>query len=588
MLYPKQSQTRCVLDLNGIWDLAREHEKCGQEDGFEAEKKVAVPCSYNDLYAEEGFRMWSGGVWYSRTFVVPRALRGERLVLRFGSVAYSAEVYVNGLRAGAHAGGHTPFEFDVTHLVGGGDNLLCVRGENALSAETVPMGGLNNAPENGQFAGQYPDVPFDFFPYGGIQRNVCLYTTSPDGWISDIRVVTTIDGATGRVSIEGAVDGAGGIGDTIHITVDGATTAAILDPADAGNSRRFNVDLVIEDCKFWGVGAPNLYVATIALVDGAGAVVDEYAQRFGVRTIAVAGDRLLLNGAPVYLQGFGRHEDFPIVGKGLCHGVNVRDHELLKWINANSYRTTHYPYSEELVALADEQGILLIAEAPAVSINFDFVTPKTLENHRAALRELIERDRNAPSVIMWSVANEATTNRPEARPYFSELAADARSLDGTRPVTMVTCKVEDDAVVDLFDVVGVNFYPGWYHLPGVGARAPWAAQRDNMRDALSALHAKCGKPIFVSEFGADALAGMHALPAEQWSEEYQADLIMELISVFRELDFVVGEHVWNFADFRTAQNFPRVGGNKKGVFTRDRQPKMAAHFLKRQWATPRY
>ncbi|EGB09357.1 hypothetical protein AURANDRAFT_58877 [Aureococcus anophagefferens] len=560
MLYPKQSQTRCVLDLNGIWDLAREHEKCGQEDGFEAEKKVAVPCSYNDLYAEEGFRMWSGGVWYSRTFVVPRALRGERLVLRFGSVAYSAEVYVNGLRAGAHAGGHTPFEFDVTHLVGGGDNLLCVRGENALSAETVPMGGLNNAPENGQFAGQYPDVPFDFFPYGGIQRNVCLYTTSPDGWISDIRVVTTIDGATGRVSIEGAVDGAGGIGDTIHIT----------------------------DCKFWGVGAPNLYVATIALVDGAGAVVDEYAQRFGVRTIAVAGDRLLLNGAPVYLQGFGRHEDFPIVGKGLCHGVNVRDHELLKWINANSYRTTHYPYSEELVALADEQGILLIAEAPAVSINFDFVTPRTLENHRAALRELIERDRNAPSVIMWSVANEATTNRPEARPYFSELAADARSLDGTRPVTMVTCKVEDDAVVDLFDVVGVNFYPGWYHLPGVGARAPWAAQRDNMRDALSALHAKCGKPIFVSEFGADALAGMHALPAEQWSEEYQADLIMELISVFRELDFVVGEHVWNFADFRTAQNFPRVGGNKKGVFTRDRQPKMAAHFLKRQWATPRY
>ncbi|KAH8072894.1 beta-glucuronidase [Aureococcus anophagefferens] len=412
MLYPKQSQTRCVLDLNGIWDLAREHEKCGQEDGFEAEK-VAVPCSYNDLYAEEGFRMWSGG------------------------------------------------------------------------------------------------------------RNVCLYTTSPDGWISDIRVVTTIDGATGRVSIEGAVDGAGGIGDTIHITVDGATTAAILDPADAGNSRRFNVDLVIEDCKFWGVGAPNLY-------------------------------------------GFGRHEDFPIVGKGLCHGVNVRDHELLKWINANSYRTTHYPYSEELVALADEQGILLIAEAPAVSINFDFVTPRTLENHRAALRELIERDRNAPSVIMWSVANEATTNRPEARPYFSELAADARSLDGTRPVTMVTCKVEDDAVVDLFDV------------------------RDNMRAALSALHAKCGKPIFVSEFGADALAGMHALTAEQWSEEYQADLIMELISVFRELDFVVGEHVWNFADFRTAQNFPRVGGNKKGVFTRDRQPKMAAHFLKRQWATPRY
>ena len=315
---------------------------------------------------------------------------------------------------------------------------------------------------------------------------------------------------------------------------------------------------------------------------------DEYVQRFGVRTVEVRGDRLLLNGEAVYLQGFGRHEDFPLLGKGLNHSVNIRDHELLKWIGANSYRTTHYPYSEELVMLADEQGVLLVSEAPAVSINFDFVTEATLENHCAALEELVRRDRNAPSVIMWSVANEATTNRPEARPYFARLAELARRLDGTRPVTMITCKVEDDLVVDLFDVIGVNFYPGWYHLPGMGAGEPWAAQRENMRETLVKMHANFGKPIFVTEFGADALAGMHALPAEQWSEEYQADLIIELIGVFRSLDFVVGEHVWNFADFRTAQNFPRVGGNKKGVFTRDRQPKLAAHLLKRQWATPRY
>ena len=165
MLYPERTKTRDVLDLNGIWDLAREHEAGDQHNGFVPEKKVAVPSSYNDLYADEGFRMWFDGVWYSRTFTLPRMLRDERLVLRFGSVAYRCEVFVNGARVGAHEGGHTPFEFDVTAAVTFDDaNLLCVRGENILSAKTVPMGNLSNKPENGQFAGQYPDVPFDFFP----------------------------------------------------------------------------------------------------------------------------------------------------------------------------------------------------------------------------------------------------------------------------------------------------------------------------------------------------------------------------------------------------------------------------------------
>jgi beta-glucuronidase len=319
------------------------------------------------------------------------------------------------------------------------------------------------------------------------------------------------------------------------------------------------------------------------VLDAAGSVLDEYPQRFGVRTVKVEGDRVLLNGKPVYLQGFGRHEDFHIIGKGLNHGVNIRDHELLKWINANSYRTTHYPYSEELIQLADEQGILIISEAPAVSINFQFVNERTLDAHLKVLAELVARDRNNPSVIMWSVANEATTNRPESVPYFRKLSELVRSLDSTRPVTMITCKGADDLVMEFFDVVGVNLYPGWYHLPGQVAEA-----RKDLRNTLDAMYAKFRKPIFITEFGADTISGLHSLPAEQWSEEYQTALILGLIEVMRECDYVVGEHIWNFADFRTAQNFVRVGGNKKGVFTRERQPKMVAHFLRKLWAQPRY
>jgi len=575
MLYPHRTHTRDLFELNGIWDFARELKKENQANGFRPEKQVAVPCSYNDLFVEEEFRMWHDGVWYARRFTMPRVLKDERIVLRFGSVAYRGEVFLNGKRLGDHETGYTPFEFDITDVLSfDAENLLCVRVENILSAETVPMGNLNNKPEPGQFAGQYPDTPFDFFPYAGIQRPVVIYSTSKTAWLDTVVVETAVKGTTGTVSLQGQVGGAAA---RVVMICNSIQTEAQVTKGE------FAASFDLPGVKLWDVGKPNLYTVLIRVLDAAGSVLDEYPQRFGVRTVKVEGDRVLLNGKPVYLQGFGRHEDFHIIGKGLNHGVNIRDHELLKWINANSYRTTHYPYSEELIQLADEQGILIISEAPAVSINFQFVNERTLDAHLKVLAELVARDRNNPSVIMWSVANEATTNRPESVPYFRKLSELVRSLDSTRPVTMITCKGADDLVMEFFDVVGVNLYPGWYHLPGQVAEA-----RKDLRNTLDAMYAKFRKPIFITEFGADTISGLHSLPAEQWSEEYQTALILGLIEVMRECDYVVGEHIWNFADFRTAQNFVRVGGNKKGVFTRERQPKMVAHFLRKLWAQPRY
>jgi beta-glucuronidase len=572
MIYPKRTRTRDLFELNGIWDFARELEPGGFSDGFVPEKQVAVPSSYNDLFTEEEFRMWDKGVWYQRRFEMPKMLKEERIVLRFNSVSYRGEVFLNGVRLGDHETGYTPFEFDITDAVDfENENLLCVRVENILSTDTVPMGNLNNNPEPGQFAGQYPDMPFDFFPYAGIQRPVMIYTTSKTAWLETVVVATQNDGT---VNVSGKV--CGSASKAVFRCVEVAVEAPVVDGT-------FQASFKIADVKLWDVWQPNLYNVNIRLVDESGEVLDEYTQRFGVREVKVEGNRILLNGKPVYFQGFGRHEDFPIIGKGLNHSVNVRDHELLKWINANSYRTTHYPYSEELIQLCDEQGILIISEAPAVSINFEFVTPKTLEAHLKVLAELIERDRNYPSVVMWSVANEATTNRPESIPYFKALSELVRSMDSTRPVTMITCKAEQDMVMEFFDVVGVNLYPGWYHLPG-----QIAAAKDDLRNTLEKMYAKFKKPIMITEFGADTIAGLHSLPAEQWSEEYQTELILGMIEVMRDLDYVVGEHIWNFADFRTAQNFVRVGGNKKGAFTRDRQPKMVCHFLKKLWAEPRY
>jgi beta-glucuronidase len=273
----------------------------------------------------------------------------------------------------------------------------------------------------------------------------------------------------------------------------------------------------------------------------------------------------------------------------------VRDFALLKWVGANSFRTSHYPYAEEVLDYADRQGFLVIDEVPAVGLHLSLghmgdpgaqtfgpgaIGEAAAAAHLAAIRELVSRDRNHPSVIAWSIANEPDTAEPAARGYFSPLAAAARELDPTRPVVLAnvaTAPPELDVVTDLFDMVLVNRYYGWYVDPG----DLQAAERA-LEDELQAW-ARLGKPILVTEFGADAMPGLHALPATVWSEEYQAALITMSLRVFSRIPEVIGAHVWNFADFLTAQAVHRPGGNHKGVFTRDRQPKAAAWLLRKLW-----
>lgn len=574
MLKPQLSSKRQLIGLNGIWKFTREHETPGNyHEGFDEEKLVPVPCSYNDLFTDNEFRMWDKGVWYEKKIIIPHAFTKNRIVLRFSAVNYKARVYFNGAFVTEHEGGYTPFEVDVTHHARVGKrNLICVRVENQLCMNTVPMGNLKNPAEPGQIGGQYPDMPFDFFPYTGIHRPVELYTTSNQGWIESVYIESKIIDGDAVVKIRGDIGG-----DAKEITIAEAESGSCM--SSLIDKRQFELDFLIKNPIAWDVENPKLYELKMSLHSQDGDKIDEYTQNFGIREVTITDGKLLLNGKPIYLKGFGRHEDFPIIGKGLNDAVNIRDYELIRWINANSYRTTHYPYSEELIELADRQGILIISESPAVSLNFDYSTDATLQMHKQAIRELVERDYNHPSVIMWSVANEANTDRPEARVYFDEVTRIVREIDRSRPITMATCKFEQDHAADLFDVLAINVYPGWYYLPGQIE----AAAKD-LGAQLKRIHNKFNKPILVSEFGADTIAGFHSLPAEQWSEEYQVELIEALIKEIRKHSFVIGEHVWTFSDFRTAQNHSRVGGNKKGVFTRERQPKMIAHALKRIWS----
>jgi beta-glucuronidase len=320
--------------------------------------------------------------------------------------------------------------------------------------------------------------------------------------------------------------------------------------------------------------------------------------RIGVRTIEVKGDQLLLNSKPVFLTGFGKHEDFPIHGRGLDVPVIVRDFELLKWVGANSFRTSHYPYSDEAMQLADQYGLLVIAETPAVSLDFvesaDVIETRHRQ-HSQALSELVARDKNHPCVILWSIANEpglsvAMGTGGDPKPmiergtkYFQPLFEYARARDGTRPVVLVSVGSGPDEWVGLGDIICTNLYYGWYY-GGQGQLQTVA--KSALEGEIARLRAKHNKPIMLTEFGADTIAGTHAQPAEMWSEEYQAEMLEMYVRTLRQYPFVVGSHPWAFADFRTSQGIIRAGGiNQKGVFTRDRRPKLAAHKLRELWKT---
>jgi len=578
MLYPQFNPFRQLHDLSGFWDFCFDPERVGEAQGwgsgFDHGRPIAVPASWNDQF-EDG-RDYLGLAWYQTCFDLPWGWQDKRIFMRFGSVNYLADVWLNGTHLGGHEGGHLPFEFDITALVNPQGNCMVVRVDGELAYDRVPPGNVTG--EDIDFfpshAGNYPQAQFDFFPFCGIQRPVLLYAT-PLQALQDITVATDLSGRDGKVQVRAQKYDQTEASARFYLRGHGLELSA---------ETRFNGDtaealISVPDAALWSPTTPNLYELSVELCQ-ADAVQDVYTLPIGIRTVVVDGDKLLLNGQPIYLTGFGRHEDFPVVGRGLLPAVIVKDYALMKWIGANSFRTSHYPYSEEMLELADRLGFLVIAETPAVGLYF---REDGLERRRELcmqyIRELVTRDKNHPSVIMWSVANEPHSKPPEARPFFRQLYDEAHALDATRPVTLVSTVGLAEEAFEFCDVLCVNRYNGWYIQ---GGNIPEGIR--HLSGDLDAIHQKYGKPLALTEFGADAVSGMHAQPPEMFSEEYQAEIIERTIELLRQKPYVIGEHVWNMCDFKTSQGVGRVGAlNHKGVFTRDRRPKLAAHRLRELW-----
>ncbi|HVJ21965.1 MAG TPA: beta-glucuronidase [Polyangiaceae bacterium] len=593
MLYPVENEYRRLTRLDGVWDFVVDVAGRGVELGWfrafpKSSQPMAVPASYNDITTDAEVRDHIGAVWYRRSFFVPSSWRDGSVLLRVGAASHHATLWVNGVELCKHQGGFLPFEGDASAAVRfGEDNELVLRVDNRLDWTTLPPGRVVPAGQKRpgyQGNRQRQDYFHDFFNYAGIHRSVYALGL-PARRIDGLRTKADFSGTVGRVDYDVRLVGPG------HVSVvlcDHEQKQVAQATGRAGSLR-------VPEVELWRPGRPYLYDLRVTLRDESGKVLDEYRRKVGIRTVQVTATSFLINGEPFVFKGFGKHEDVEIKGKGHDDAVMLRDFALLEWIGANSFRTSHYPYAEEVLDLADRLGVVVIDEVPAVGLNSwnkaepwfvpDKLSEATLAHHLSSIRELVARDQHHPSVVMWSVANEASTYEPASRPYFQRCIALFRELDD-RPLTLPQSSNPDECQVqDLLDVVSLNRYYGWYE--NVGDLDPDVLQQALAYEVEAWRRRFPGQPFLMAELGSDTLAGLHQLPPAMFSEEYQVELLALSLDCLARYDFVIGAHVWAFADFLTKQGLTRVGGNKKGIFTRNRQPKAAAHFLRERWTARR-
>lgn len=600
-LYPQETMTRRVKDISGIWrfklDKSNEGHHCNWKDGLTDTIDMAVPSSYNDIFTEKEMRDHCGDVWYETDVIIPSEWKNKDIFVRFGSATHKATVWVNGIEVISHVGGYMPFAGLLNDCVDfDNKNKIVVVVNNELSRTTIPCGHVDEYEDGVREVKPW----FDFFNYAGIHRPVKLMAL-PKHRLSDITVITDFEGTLGKVDYTLEVNLPEGAQIIVKLYDENGTQVAENIGAEG--------QLRVENVHLWQPGKGYLYTLETSIKIG-GAIVDQYPLEVGIRTVKVEGTKFLINNEPFYFKGFGKHEDSEHRGRGYDPVVNLRDMELMDWINANSMRTSHYPYAEEFMQLANRRGLVVIDETPAVGqwdmmltgggiagagaggkaavekVEFfsnEDVFTEGMAAHKHAIEELFKRDKNHPCVVLWSLSNEPDTSQKRSDEYFREIFDFARTLDPqSRPLTFVNfmkALYGDCHAHKHVDVICLNRYYGWYFMSGLEMRDSGKAFAKEL-----AGWATEGKPIIITEYGADTTAGVHKLPSVQWSEEYQVEYLDQQHFAFDSCEAVVGEQMWNFADFQTWEGIIRMDGNKKGAFTRNRQPKMAAHHLRKRWA----
>mgnify|MGYP001165484853 CR=1 FL=1 len=558
--------------LDGTWRFQPDPYGEGDRNGYHAAGfdddawcEVAVPSDFSQNIPEMDF--YEGGGWYRRRLDAPVSWDGRRVVLRFEGVNNHARVWMNGECVGKNADPYLPFECDVSDVLQcGGANSVVVYADNTSNPGDVP----------GNLRG--------WRTFGGILRSVSLIVTDR----VHLGSIATVCEADGRIRAHVTVCNNSETSSSVaaSLCIDEAALELTADAVniDAGGEVTMEMSGTLGDVEPWSPDSPRLYNATIA-VQRSGEVVDTIGLRIGFRTVEVGKGVLLLNGEPIYVTGFNRHEDGAGCNMTPDPEMTRSDLELMKASGSNFVRLCHYPHDSHELDLCDELGLLVMAEVPL----YWWTGKWDEENHdakfAAAKRQLgtmIERDVNHPSVMIWSVSNENAEHAPGVVEGNRELVAIARSLDSSRLVVHVSNHWTEVRSFEDDDLIAINAYPAWGRMHKGGneeftlqdATAWWA-------DELEKLHA-CypEKPILVAEFGHPALPGVTN------GAFGEATQVAALAAEFEAMHapYICGALIWCFADHPWPGGFDFVRFmtvSTYGVVTRDRRPKPSLEAMAR-------
>ncbi|MDY0245065.1 MAG: glycoside hydrolase family 2 TIM barrel-domain containing protein [Sphaerochaeta sp.] len=549
---------RQVESLNGSYHFTvdpyetclRAHwfqERTVSEDGrplpvdfdFDAWPVVPVPSSWNterdDLYYYEGLGL------YARTFSYIPENEDERVFLHFEGSAYRTYVFLNGEHRGMHDGGSTPFSVEVTDALKR-ENRLIIAVDASRSPNRVPMDNT------------------DWFNYGGIYRDVMLVRT-PKNFIKSFQsqfVPGTLDKVFASLTMDAPIDG------TAVYTIEELGVEQEIPIKQGKGYVTFPVDLVP-----WSPEKPKLY--TVKVSYGKDQLIDS----LGFRDIRVDGLKILLNNQEIFLKGVSVHEDHITLGKTTNEDVIRATIADLKEMHGNFLRLAHYPHTRLFARIADELGVLLWEEIPVYwAINFS--NRETYADAENQLSELILRDYNRASVIIWSVGNE-NPDTDERLSFMTSLVQKARETDATRLVS-AACMVNktklklEDRLMHQLDIIGNNEYYGWYE--------------PNFSDFLAILNnTDIMKPFIITEFGGGARAGYHGTKDTMWSEEFQEALYEKQFATLEKTPYVRGTTPWIFYDFRAVRRLNRYqeGFNRKGLIDSDRKRRKLAYYVTQRY-----
>jgi len=513
------------------------------EYDFDYSPTLNVPGDWNSQ--SEKLEMYEGSVWMRRKFDIQPAAE-KRYYVYFGAVNYEAHVYLNGKKLGVHKGGFTPFQFEVTGKLKAGANSLVLKVDNTRKPDEIPT------------------INTDWWNYGGITRDVFV-AALPKSFVADYKI--QLNKAAGN-TIGGFVQMSdSSANQKVTINIPELKINTVLTTDQFG---RAEVKIAAKNISFWSPENPKLYQVVLSTAG------EKLNDKIGFRKIETVGNNIMLNGKSIYLRGISIHDENPLIAGRLRSEGDMR--MMLQWakeLGCNYVRLAHYPHNEEMVRLADEMGLLVWAEVP-VYWTISWTNPATYANAKQQLTDLIVRDKNRASVIVWSIGNETPLSEPRHQ-FMGNLATVARGLDDTRLVAAAlevhregNTIILNDPLGEKIDLVSFNEYAGWYW-----GGTPKEILRYNF-------DIKYNKPVIITEFGGDALAGFHGDEDTRWSEEYQEALYKNQITLLGKIANLRGMTPWILTDFRSPrrqhpiyQNF----WNRKGLMSETGKKKKAFFVL---------